>query len=335
MRPTRRSRRLRLWAGLIALLVAAPSMQSADRQGVTISGRLVGPDDRPLQSGAVVMLPVGDSFASHSAGDVQLLSDGSFSFRDVGPGAYQIRARAQTAPTAVMLFAGYRVHVGRSDILGIRLVLRPGAIVTGHVEAAPGGPAAPDLLATRVRAPFADGGSFADALTGLVHKNNTFTVAGVMEGEHYLAVEGLPEPWVMTHAFWRGADLANDPFTADSGGRIDGVRIVVSATANEIRGVVRDSAGVVAPNARVFISPPVYTSWLGGSRRFVRISADASGHYRHRGLPPGEYRVQAFRDALSVPPDKADGVLVRFDAPGIREVDLRLGPSAAMAAAAR
>jgi hypothetical protein len=336
MRPTRRARRLLWWAGLVEVLLLAPPLTGAGFQGVTISGHLVAPDDRPLQSGAVVMRPAtGETLASHPVDDVQLLPDGAFTFRHVRPGSYQIRARAQTAPNAVTLFGGYRVDVGSRDVTGIHLVLRPGAIVTGAIEVEPGGPGAPDLSSARVRAPFVDGSRFADALTGSIHRDGTFRLAGVMEGDHFVAIDGLPDPWVVTHASWRGADLADLPFTAESGGTVDGVRIVVSTRATEIRGSVRDAAGEPAPNATVFIAPPAFTRWLGGSRRFVRLITDASGAYRHRGLPPGEYRVQAFPEPLLLPPAGASGgTPVRFDAAETREVDVRLGGAAALASAA-
>ena len=127
--------------------------------------------------------------------------------------------------------------------------------MSGTVEVRAGDDGRPDFSRARVRAPFVDGTSFGDALTGVVQRDGRFRLDGVMEGEHYLRLDGLPEPWVLKAAHWRGADLAVMPFMATSGEMIQGVRLVVSAQANEIRGVVRDPAGQPVEQAIVVISP--------------------------------------------------------------------------------
>ena len=308
----------------------APTISRAPAPGVTVSGSIVTPDKTSLQSGAVLMNPiVGDTLASHPADDVRFLPDGSFSFQNVAPGTYQIRARGQTTSGAATLFGSYRVHVIDRDVTGLRVVLRPGAIVTGTVEVQSGEGGRPDLGRVRVRAPLVDGSSFADALTGVVLGGGRFRLAGVMEGEHYLRLDGLPEPWVLKQAFWRGVDVADMPFTATSGETIQGVRMVVSTQTNEIRGIVRDAAGGPVADATVVISPASYKRWLAGSPRFVIVRSGPDGAYGHRGLAPGEYRVGAAQN-LSEADVRASrarglsGVVVRLGDAETRVVDLEL-----------
>src|SRR5688500_5494973 len=217
MRPARR------WTGVLPgiwlaglMTTAGQGIPPASPPGVTVSGLVATSDHAPLQSGAVLMNPVvGDTLASHPADDGRFLPDGSFSFRNVLPGEYQIRARAQTGG-GPPLFAGYRIHVRDRDITDVRLLLRPGATVTGTVEvdAADSGARAPSFASLRVRAPFVDGSSFADALTGVVQKDGRFRLVGVMEGEHYFTLEGLTGPWVLQHVHWRGTDLTDAPLAA-------------------------------------------------------------------------------------------------------------------------
>ena len=99
--------------------------------------------------------------------DVVILPDGSFAFRNVPPGTYQIRARGQVEPKAQSLFATYKVLVDGRDISNVELTLQPGASVAGHLKVEAGRPAKPpDFAGLRVRAPFADGSSFGDTVTG-------------------------------------------------------------------------------------------------------------------------------------------------------------------------
>lgn len=332
MRPARR------WTGVLPgiwlaglMTTAGQGIPPASPPGVTVSGLVATSDHAPLQSGAVLMNPVvGDTLASHPADDGRFLPDGSFSFRNVLPGEYQIRARAQTVG-GPPLFAGYRIHVRDRDITDVRLLLRPGATVTGTVEvdAADSGARAPSFASLRVRAPFVDGSSFADALTGVVQKDGRFRLVGVMEGEHYFTLEGLTGPWVLQHVHWRGTDLTDAPLAAASGDTIRDVRITITARATEIRGTVRDAAGQPAGDATVVMSPVSYTTWLGGSRRFVITRTDAGGRYHHRGLPAGDYRLLASRELRDVDvrasrARELPGVHVSLNTGERREIDLVL-----------
>ena len=63
--------------------------------------------------------------------DPQLLPDGVFSFGQVVPGNYQIRARGQTDPAGAALFAVYSLQVLGNDVENIQMALRPGAMLSG------------------------------------------------------------------------------------------------------------------------------------------------------------------------------------------------------------
>ena len=227
------------WVWLAAVATTAVPVSPGSRvAGFTVSGTVVAPHEDVLQSGAVLMNPAaGDALASQPPDEVSFLPDGSFSFRNVAPGLYQIRARAQTASGAAPLFAGYRVQVRDRDVAGLRLSLRPGGTMTGvvAVEAPPAGVRVPPFDRLRVRAPFRDGSSFGDALTGRVQRDGQFRLAGLMEGEHVVALDGLPEPWILKRALWRGVDVTNTPFTVASGEMVSGVRIEIGARAKELR----------------------------------------------------------------------------------------------------
>ena len=71
-----------------------------------VSGQLSSSDGRQLFSAAIIMSPVeGEGAPMVPPADTRLLPDGHFSFGEVVPGHYQIRARGQTDAAGAALFA--------------------------------------------------------------------------------------------------------------------------------------------------------------------------------------------------------------------------------------
>jgi hypothetical protein len=260
-------------------------------------GGVIGAESRrPLLSGAVIMDPVrGEWLNAVPTQDVVILPDGTFAFRNVPPGTYQIRARGQVEPNGSSLFATYKVIVDGRDISNVELILQPGASVAGHLTFDAVRQARPAALTgLRVRAPFADGSSFGDTLTGEVLADGSFAIGGLMSGSHILAVEGLQYPWVLKSVTYRGQDITD--IGLDVSGRqqrFEDVHLAITDVASEVSGVVRDAAGAAVPDATVLILPLADQFWTRTSRRLGVLRTDAGGRYRMRGLPAGEYRVVA------------------------------------------
>jgi hypothetical protein len=285
-----------------------------------------------LINGAVIMNPAQDE-GPVAAVDAMIFPDGSFVFSNVPPGTYQIRALAQTEPGGTPLFALFRIAVQATDMDHVDLTLAPGASASGtvNVDAARGArpPAFSDM---RVRAPFADGSSFGEALTGGVLRDGSFAIRGVMTGPHLFIVEGLPHPWVLKSVMHRGQDITDAGIQADSRQRFDDVRITITNVASEVSGTVRDKDGRGVAGALVVFVPVPQQFWALVSRRFGRLRTDAAGHYLVRGLPPGDYRAAASlelddRDAYRPDIVRAvgqAGVGVRLDTLATRVLDLPL-----------
>lgn len=278
----------------------APPPQAAAASGLaaagsTISGLITSEDGRQLTSAAVMMTPVqGAGVAASATEDVMILPDGSFTFRNVPRGRYQIRARGETEPGGTILFATFNVLADGRDITGIPLVLQPGANVAGTVVVEAVRSAKPMSLArVRVRAPLADGSSFGDALTGSVGERGAYLIRGLMPGSHVLALEGLQDPWIVKTVTHRGQDITDVGLDVGSRQRFDDVRVTVTDVASEVSGVVRDVTGAAAADATVLIVPLSEQFRTRISRRFRMLRTDAGGRYRVRGLPAGEYRAIA------------------------------------------
>jgi hypothetical protein len=287
-----------------------------------VSGTIASLDRRPLRSGSVVMIPRdGPATASIPAADVDLLPDGRFSIRNVPPGDYQLRVRAEVDPAQAMWFASFAITVEGRDVDDIRMILSPGALVQGVLEWDPptgGKSAASDRTAgnypetavgsrtpaggqqpagerpaIRVRAPLADGTTFGDSLTGVVEADGTFRIRGVAAGLHYFDVEGVPAPWTVTGVFLRGRSVLDQPVEIREGEQFGGLRIVVSQSSAELRGTVRHAGGAPARDALVVTSsaPPLTPSPV--NPRFRTTRTDREGRFRIERLPPGDYRVTA------------------------------------------
>lgn len=284
----------------------------------TLTGVLATPDESLLMSGFVIMSPVrGEALASVPSDDVEILPDGSFTFRNVAPGEYQIRARAQTDTFKVALFATYRISVDGRDIGNIHMPLRPGATMSGTVTyLAQQTPRPLAFTGIRVRAPFWDGSSFGDSLTGDVAPDGSFDIRGVMSGTHYVTVEGLAHPWVIRNISWRGRDITDLPLDVESRQTVDGLRVTLTDLASEVTGTVRDAKGRAVTDALVMALPVSAQFWTRSSRRFGVTRTDDTGRYRLRGLPAGDYRLVASVDLDESELNRRE-ILAQYSAEGL------------------
>lgn len=263
-----------------------------------VSGKLATLDRRQLISGAVIMSPLhGEVLSAVPTRDVVILPDGTFAFRNVPPGRYQIRARGEVDPRGISLFATFTIVVEGHDISNLDMTLAPGASVRGAVTVeAVTAPKPAAFTGIRVRAPFADGSSFGDAPTGDVYPDGSYRIRGLMTGSHYITVEGLQPPWVLKSVVYRGRDITDSPVDVESRQELEDVRVTITDVTTEVSGAVRDERNREAADALVFFIPTAQQFWTRTSRRFGVLRADGRGRFRIRGLPPGEYRAVATFD---------------------------------------
>jgi hypothetical protein len=260
----------------------------------SVSGRLVTEDGKPLISGTVVLRRGGRTTASaDAAGEATVLPDGRFTFREVPPGDYVLRARAKTARSDVPLLASFAVNVRARPVQNIAMTLRPGAVVAGQVvvESRHGTPLMP-LAALRVRALLPDGSS-GDVGGAGVRPDGRFTLVGLMAGTHVLAFEGLVFPWRVAEARIQGQNAADRAFDVDAGQQVSGSRIVLADIGAGVSGAVGASPGLAMSEVLVaaFPADPLRRAL---PLRFVRVARPSpDGAYRIVDLEASEYRVIA------------------------------------------
>jgi hypothetical protein len=260
-----------------------------------VSGIMATEHKTPLLSGAMILVHR-DRLAAAAMlpEDAEIFPDGRFVFRNVAPGHYEIRAQAEVKPRDSMVFGTIAIAVDGRDIDDISMALTPGAIVQGRVEWVPARPSRlRQIPGLRVRAPFSDGSSFGDSLTGDVASNGTFRLRGVMTGRHYFTLEGLPEPWHIQAVLLRGQHTMLEPVDTHEGEQLYDVVIVVSDKVSVITGTVRDDSGRPRGDALVVAMSQSPALWSRASPRFRTTRADEGGQYQVRGLPSGSYRLAA------------------------------------------
>jgi hypothetical protein len=270
---------------------------------VDISGQLLTYDGKRLRSAAVI-LSAESRIVSQPLSEARIRPDGTFTFSEVPPGRYVLRARGETARDGASLFATFSLAIQgqpAASVTKVVMTLTPGAALEGRLEvearhAAP----LPALESLRVRAPLADGAAFGDTLSGTLRKDGTFRLAGLMPGTHVLMVEGLTFPWRVAEARIRGRDAVEHAFDVERDQIVRGVRIVVSDTAAGVSGTVASGPDASAGDVLV-IAFPADALRRRLPLRFVRVGrVAADGGYRVVDLAAGPCLVAAVRGATEL-----------------------------------
>jgi len=272
----------------------APLAAAAFAASARVSGRVTTPDHRPLVSAAVAMTPrdVGTGVRPESA---TIGPDGTFSFSDVPPGNYEIRARGQTENDGPTLFGTFALTLEARDIANVVVALREGGTLEGAVALHRArGVRPPPLSSLVVRAPLTDGTGFGDALTGRVTSAGGFAIRGLMAGTHHVLVEGLPDTWMVEGVYLRGRDMTDAPFDVDERQRFDDVRVTITDAVTRLSVHVDERSGAAA-DVGVAVFAPSPELWIRGGRRVRFMRTDASGNATIVGLPFGPYLAAASR----------------------------------------
>ena len=256
-----------------------------------VSGQLTTSDGRQLFSAAIIMSPrEGEGVPMVPPEDPKLMPDGQFSFGEVVPGHYQIRARGQTDSVGAALFAVFSLQILGTDIDSIQMMLRPGAVLDGRlIVESQRGTKPPLLPSIRVRAPFIDGNSFGDALTGTVQLDGTFALRGLMKGAHQLVLDGLQPPWVVKSVLFHGTDITDQQFDVTAAEQFRDVRVTITDASSEVTGVVQNARNLPVANTGVLVFPRVALFWMRTNRRMRVAYTDREGRFTIPGLPAGEY----------------------------------------------
>lgn len=279
-------------AVLLALALAGAGGQplAPSAKPVQISGRLITPDGRPLRSADIVIRAL--QAQPRPAGGARIEPDGHFTFENVPPGDYIIRARGVSESGDTALVATFRVSAEGRDIRDLELMMAPGGVIEGRVTVrARHGHTPPALTSLRIATLLEDGTDFGTASRPVGH-NGRFRLSGVIPGTHVLVIEGLPFPWQIARARPAGLGIAANSFLVERNQQFRDVEVVLSDTAARVTGTVSSSKD---PGAGCTVAAiPIDASRRQVPVRFVRSAlVQPDGRYELSDLVPGEYALVA------------------------------------------
>jgi hypothetical protein len=249
-------------------------------------------------------------------------ADGTFTISNVPPGRYVAIARSggpNTDPRTAM----QSIVVNGQNIGGVTLSLLPGVTLSGNITVESSGTPAPtDYSRFRVDVPdvtplpFGGGGGRGgggrggfNPVGGRVEKNGAFTVGNLLPGKHYIRIAGgggqgqgqgqgrgqaqgqaqAQGQWTLKSVLVGGQDVTDQPVELKPGQNVDNVTIVLTDRATEVTGTVRDAKNAPAPAVTVIAFSTDQQYWRAQSRHIEAVRTDATGTFRLRALPPGDY----------------------------------------------
>jgi hypothetical protein len=156
---------------------------------------------------------------------------------------------------------------------------------------------------------------------GRVEKNGTFAIGNLLPGQHYIRVTGggqsqpagqglgqgrgqapgqpqgqAQAQWTLKSVLVAGQDVTDQPVDLKPGQNVDNVMIVLTDRSTDVSGTVRDNKNAPAGAITVIVFSSDQQYWRSQSRRIQAARTDATGAYRFRGLPAGDYLILAVDD---------------------------------------
>lgn len=236
-------------------------------------------------------------------------ADGSFAISNVPPGRYVAIARSggrSGEPRTGM----QAIVVNGQNIDGLMLTLQPGVTMSGVITVESSGTPAPaDYSGFRIDAPdvnplpLGGGGRGGPGATGgRAEKNGTFQIGNLLPGPHYVRVTGGglqgqgQAQWTLKAITVGGQDVTDGVVELKPGQNVDSVTVILTDRTTQISGTVRDGSNAGMPAISVIAYSTDAAHWRPQSRRIQSVRTDASGAYRIRNLPPGDYLLVAADD---------------------------------------
>ncbi len=213
-----------------------------------------------------------------------LFADGAFEVTDVTPGSYFLTATAFEGDTR--FFAAVPVEAGNADVAGLHAHLEAGLNVSGIVRIVSTSGiknANPQYSATLMSSNM----FFGPTRTVWNEDNTAFTLTNVLPGSYRLRF-GVPAPFYVKSATLGGLDILGSEVAIGSGS--GSLEVTLSDDCGFLQGDVSTDDGP-AP-AAILLVRDAAQHW--------NARADAKGHFKIEGLPPGDYKAYAWDDLTNV-----------------------------------
>lgn len=263
---------------------------------------------------------------------VRAQQNGTFTFRNVIPGQYQIYATAQVAsannaqrvallnrelqvlqnqgpvpppppmPPGMMttqrLWAQTDVFVDGSYSPAVTLSLQDGLTVSGSVAfngsaPLPQGNQRVRVTMTPLGQPLASIGI--GSLNATADPGGRFTIHGVVPGRYRVSASGA-QGWSLKNVLVNGVDALDFPLVVEAGGTAPNLLVQFGDRNTELKGTMTGADGQPASSYSVVIFPEDQRYWVPYARRMRSTRPSTTGQFSFMGLPPGDYRIAAVVD---------------------------------------
>jgi hypothetical protein len=262
----------------------------------TVSGTAMRADGTPLAAGSVsleqnITGPNGASFSSVASARTE--GDGSWRFRDVAPGEYEVSISTtnrdgirETATTPVIVSG---VDVDGLSLIAEGLVTLSGSLVTDDGAPLPQltGQARPRVVADSITPGRRPTQIVSGDDNGLVNATGAFSYKAT-RGPAVIQVWSLPSGWALKSVEISGRESVDNVIDIKGGAALDGVKVVVTNRFPAVTGRITDDNGSDVEGI-VVLFPSDEARWIGISDNIRHARTDQRGIFRLATVPPGDY----------------------------------------------
>ena len=264
---------------------ASISGLALDSKGQPLVGRSVALMIRYIGAGSFGMAGVGGG--GMSLGTAPVMADGSFVFRDVTPGDYEVRIATGDRRNGDGESARISVSIDGLDVDNVRLVTSAGWAATGRVITEDG--SAPPFAARQmhVGSQAIDDVRADSAGVGEVGDDWSFRVRAILGRARLTAT--VPDGWMVKAIRREGRDISEAPLELKSGGVLPEIDIVLTNRVTVVAGRLADNRGIPLAKGSVVVFADDPVKWGAGSRFVRTVPPDQDGRWEIKGLPAGDY----------------------------------------------
>jgi hypothetical protein len=250
-------------------------------------------------SGSVLNVPDGDPqqaqvemVAGQTRWAARLGSDLKFTMWGVPPGRYQLFANCDSPKNGRLVSSPAEIDVSSTSIDGLTLALLPSQAIAGHVVVEGADTLTSLKGGASLRLQPLGGAQYSHGGRAFIANDGTFKIEVIFPFRYYSVGERLPGNFYVKSA--RIGKIESLGGVLDLGGLSsteDELIVQLGTNGAEVSGVVRDAQGPVSGVAVAMFFDNDF-----GTDVFAGLHTGAKGSYLFHGVPPGKYRLLAWKD---------------------------------------